>query len=67
VQGFVARQAGQRGVAPELVKAELVRRFPLGEIPADDDVAEVAVLFCSDRMRMVSGQALRIDGGESLL
>ena len=36
------------------------------EIPPDDDVAEVAVLFASDRMRMVTGQSLRVDAGEKL-
>jgi NAD(P)-dependent dehydrogenase (short-subunit alcohol dehydrogenase family) len=67
VQGFVERQAKERGVPAETVKAELVRRFPLGEIPADEDVAELAVLLCSDRTRMITGQAVRVDGGESVM
>jgi NAD(P)-dependent dehydrogenase (short-subunit alcohol dehydrogenase family) len=66
VQGYVKWQAKQRKVAEEVVKAEITRKFPIGEIPADEDVAEVAVLFCSDRMRMVTGQYLRVDGGEKM-
>jgi len=66
VQGYVEWQARERKVDASLVKAEIERKFPIGEIPADEDVAEVAVLFCSDRMRMVTGQFLRVDGGEKM-
>ena len=66
VEGYIQWQAGKRGVAPEVVKAEIEALFPIGEIPADDDVAEVIVLFCSDRMRMVTGQYLRVDGGQKV-
>jgi NAD(P)-dependent dehydrogenase (short-subunit alcohol dehydrogenase family) len=66
VQGYVKWQAKERKVDESVVKAEIERKFPIGEIPADEDVAEVAVLFCSDRMRMVTGQFLRVDGGEKM-
>jgi NAD(P)-dependent dehydrogenase (short-subunit alcohol dehydrogenase family) len=66
VQGYVEWQARERKVDSSVVKAEIERKFPIGEIPADEDVAEVAVLFCSDRMRMVTGQFLRVDGGEKM-
>jgi NAD(P)-dependent dehydrogenase (short-subunit alcohol dehydrogenase family) len=66
VQGYVKWQARERKVSEEVVKAEITKKFPIGEIPADEDVAEVAVLFCSDRMRMVTGQFLRVDGGEKM-
>jgi len=65
VQGYCVQQAKQRGTTPEAVKAELEARFPLREIPADDDVAELAVFLCSDRARMLSGQLIQVDGGES--
>jgi NAD(P)-dependent dehydrogenase (short-subunit alcohol dehydrogenase family) len=66
VQGYVEWQARERKLDASVVKAEIERKFPIGEIPADEDVAEVAVLFCSDRMRMVTGQFLRVDGGEKM-
>jgi NAD(P)-dependent dehydrogenase (short-subunit alcohol dehydrogenase family) len=66
VQGYVRWQARERKVDESVIKAEITKKFPIGEIPADEDVAEVAVLFCSDRMRMVTGQYLRVDGGEKM-
>ena len=66
VEGYVQWQAKERGVDPEVVKAEITTKFPIGEIPADEDVAEVAAFFCSDRARMVTGQTLRVDGGEQM-
>ena len=48
----------------EEIKQELESLFPLGEIPADDDVAEAVVVFLSDRMRMVTGEFLRVDAGQ---
>lgn len=66
VQGYIRWQAQERGVSEQQLKAEIAARFPIGEIPADGDVAEVVVLFCSERMRMVTGQFLRVDGGERM-
>ena len=66
VQGYVKWQAKQRKVSEDVIVAEITRKFPIGEIPADEDVAEVVALFCSDRTRMVTGQSLRVDGGEKM-
>jgi NAD(P)-dependent dehydrogenase (short-subunit alcohol dehydrogenase family) len=66
VQMYVKWQAKERKTTEDAVKAEITKKFPIGEIPADEDVAEVAVLFCSDRTRMVTGQFLRVDGGEKM-
>ena len=38
--------------------------MPLGEIPADEDVAESAIFLCSDRARMITGQTLYVNSGE---
>ena len=64
VEWYVKWQAGERGITEEEMKAELVALFSLGEIPADDDVAEAVVVFLSDRMRMVTGEFLRVDAGQ---
>jgi len=64
VEGYIQWQANERGVEPAVVKQEIMDLFPLGEIPADDDVAESVVVFLSDRMRMVTAQFLRVDGGQ---
>ncbi len=64
VQGYIKWQASKRGVSEDEIKAELEALFPLGEIPADDDVAETVLMFMSDRMRMLTGQFIRVDGGQ---
>jgi NAD(P)-dependent dehydrogenase (short-subunit alcohol dehydrogenase family) len=66
VQNYVKWQAKQQSTSEEAVIAHIAKRFPMREIPPDDDVAEVAVLFASDRTRMVTGQYLRVDAGEKL-
>ena len=66
VQGWVRWQAKERGLSEEAIKAELEGLFALREIPADDDVAEAVVLFLSERMKMVTGQFLRIDAGQRM-
>ena len=66
VQGYVAWQAKKRGISEDEILAELKALFPLGEVPEDGDVAESVVLFLSDRMKMVTGQFLRVDGGQRM-
>jgi NAD(P)-dependent dehydrogenase (short-subunit alcohol dehydrogenase family) len=64
VQAYVEAEATRRGVALDAVVAEVRGRFPLGEIPADEDVAEAVLFLCSDRARMITGQALLVNAGE---
>jgi NAD(P)-dependent dehydrogenase (short-subunit alcohol dehydrogenase family) len=66
VAAYVKWQAKERGISEAEMKAEIATKFPIGDIPADEDVAEVVVFFCSDRARMVTGQYLRVDGGEKM-
>lgn len=64
VEGYVRWQAHERKVPEDQIKAELESLFSLGQIPADDDVAEAVVVFLSDRMKMVTGEFLRVDAGQ---
>ena len=64
VEGYIRWQAQERKVSEAEIKAELESLFSLGEIPADDDVAEAVVLFLSDRLKMVTGEFLRVDAGQ---
>lgn len=64
VELYVNWQAKERGVPSEAVKAEITERMALGEIPADEDVAEAVVFFCSDRSRMITGETLMVNAGE---
>jgi len=64
VEGYVDMTAQGTGASREEVIAGITKNMPLGEIPADEDVAEVVVFFASDRARLVSGQALFVNAGE---
>lgn len=66
VQMYVRFTAEARGVSEDEIVDELRSRFPLGEIPADEDVAEAVVFLCSDRARMITGQNLFVNAGEHL-
>jgi len=64
VEGYVRWQAKARGVPAETIVAEITAGMPLGEIPADEDVAEAVAFFCSDRSRMITGESLLVNAGE---
>jgi NAD(P)-dependent dehydrogenase (short-subunit alcohol dehydrogenase family) len=64
VEGYVAGLARERGVAVEQVVASITERMAIKQIPADEDVAEAVAFFCSDRARLITGQALLVNAGE---
>jgi len=64
VELYCRWQAGERGVTPEAVKAEIEAGMALREMPTDADVAESVLFFLSDRSRMVTGQRLLVNAGE---
>ena len=64
VQMYVQWQVADRGITEEEAIGEITANMPLGEIPADEDVAESAVFLCSDRARMITGQTLYVNSGE---
>jgi NAD(P)-dependent dehydrogenase (short-subunit alcohol dehydrogenase family) len=66
VQLYVKWQAGERGVSEQDIIDEITANMPLGEIPADEDVAEAVGFFCSDRARMITGETLLVNAGELL-
>jgi NAD(P)-dependent dehydrogenase (short-subunit alcohol dehydrogenase family) len=64
VESYVDMMATSQGVPREEIIAGITQNMPLGEIPADGDIAEVVVFFASDRARMVTGQSLLVNAGE---
>jgi NAD(P)-dependent dehydrogenase (short-subunit alcohol dehydrogenase family) len=64
VEAYVKMTAKQQGVSEDEVVAGITANMPLGEIPADGDVAEAIVFFASDRARMITGQYLLVNAGE---
>jgi NAD(P)-dependent dehydrogenase (short-subunit alcohol dehydrogenase family) len=64
VQRFVRFRAKQEGRSEEEILEEIVGDFPLGRMAADEEVAEAAVFFASDRARAITGQHLMVNAGE---
>lgn len=64
VQVYVMWQAESRGVPESEIVAELESRIPLGFVPPQEDVANAIVFFASDMSRVITGQALDVNGGE---
>jgi NAD(P)-dependent dehydrogenase (short-subunit alcohol dehydrogenase family) len=64
VQLYVDWQVSDRGVTSEEVIAEITEAIPLGEIPPQEDIAEAIVFFASGMSRVITGQALDVNGGE---
>ena len=58
VEIYVKLTAQQQEKTEQQVINGITANMPLGEIPADEDVAEAVVFLCSDRARMITGQSL---------
>jgi NAD(P)-dependent dehydrogenase (short-subunit alcohol dehydrogenase family) len=64
VETFIGMDSLARGVEPEVVRAEIEARIPLGLIPPQDDIANAVVFFASPWSRVITGQTLDVNGGE---
>jgi 3-oxoacyl-[acyl-carrier protein] reductase len=65
-------------VAPGFVKTELTEHLweelvararggsPLGRLAEPDDVAQLIVFLCTDAARHITGEVIRVDGGQAL-
>jgi len=60
-------RAAKFGTTPEAIEAEMRKEFPLGRLGEPEDVAAAALNFAAADAGWVTGQALLIDGGQSLL
>lgn len=45
---------------------ESLKRTPLGRLTTPDDVADVALLLCSEQAAMIHGQVIVVDGGYAI-
>ena len=73
-----AANVNVNAVAPGFVKTELTQHLseelvarakgstPLGRLAEPDDVAQVIVFLCTDAARHITGEVIRVDGGQSL-
>ncbi len=66
VQTYVKMLSEGQSISEDEAYQSIAKGIPLGEIPPDADVAEVAVFLASDRARSMTGQAVDVNGGEFL-
>jgi 3-oxoacyl-[acyl-carrier protein] reductase len=52
-------------MSPE-ARAQLVGEILLGRIGRVEDVAELVAFLCSDRARFITGEVIRVDGGQHI-
>jgi NAD(P)-dependent dehydrogenase (short-subunit alcohol dehydrogenase family) len=55
--------AKQRGVAPADIYAEVASQAALNHIPTSAEIADAVLFFASDLSRVITGQALDVNGG----
>ncbi len=51
----------------ERVTNEIIEKTPLGRVGGDDDIKGLAVFFATEASRHVTGQAVAVDGGHSVV
>jgi NAD(P)-dependent dehydrogenase (short-subunit alcohol dehydrogenase family) len=64
VELWLKMRAEEHGTSEQEEYEAMASELALGVIPPDDDVANAAVFFASDLSRVITGQALNVNGGE---
>jgi NAD(P)-dependent dehydrogenase (short-subunit alcohol dehydrogenase family) len=63
MEQLLQRQAIDRGVALDELRANAARDIPLRRVAEAEDVANLAVFLASDRAAMISGCTIPVEGG----
>jgi NAD(P)-dependent dehydrogenase (short-subunit alcohol dehydrogenase family) len=63
LEGYFKMLAQQQGTTPDAVYASIASRTALNHIPTSEEIAGAVVFFASDLSRVVTGQALDVNGG----
>jgi NAD(P)-dependent dehydrogenase (short-subunit alcohol dehydrogenase family) len=61
--GLIDTPMGRREAAAQPIKAELLRRTPLGRLGRSEEIASVVAFLTSDRAAFVTGIDVLVDGG----
>ena len=65
VMQIFEREAADAGADIDTIVTERTADMPLGKLIAPEDIAQAVLFFCSPMARMVTGQAIAVDGGIS--
>lgn len=60
--GVIAREAMAKGTTPEVIRAGYAAGTAMRSFVAAQDIADTAVFLGSERAKLVSGQAISVDG-----
>jgi NAD(P)-dependent dehydrogenase (short-subunit alcohol dehydrogenase family) len=63
LEGYFKSLAQQQGTTPEKVYDAIASRTALHHIPTSEEIADAVLFFASDLSRVVTGQALDVNGG----
>jgi NAD(P)-dependent dehydrogenase (short-subunit alcohol dehydrogenase family) len=63
LQGYFKLLAQRHSTTPDAVYAEIAARTALNHIPTSEEIADAVVFFASDLSRVITGQALDVNGG----
>ena len=63
LQGYFKQLASVQGTTPDAVYQEIASRTALNHIPNSEEIAGAVVFFASDLSRVITGQALDVNGG----
>ena len=63
VEEIFTMRAEMRGVSPEQVRADMIKKEGIRRLGRPEDVADVVAFLCSPRSRHVQGTAVAVDGG----
>jgi NAD(P)-dependent dehydrogenase (short-subunit alcohol dehydrogenase family) len=63
LQGYFRSLAQQQGTTPEAIYEQIAARTALHHLPDSAEIADAVVFFASDLSRVVTGQALDVNGG----
>jgi NAD(P)-dependent dehydrogenase (short-subunit alcohol dehydrogenase family) len=63
LEGYFKHLAKQQGTTPEKIYDGIASRTALHHIPTSAEIAEAVIFFASDMSRVITGQALDVNGG----
>ena len=67
MDGIIEREAAAKGVAPEELRAAVLRQSSLRTLIKPEEIADTILFLCSPAGKKISGQAISVDGDSDSL